>query len=35
MLYFNDDSCNVVFSCNEMFILDIDLNVINLDNKFD
>ena len=29
MLYFNEDSGNVVFSCNEMGILNIDLNNIN------
>ena len=32
--YFNEDSCNVIFSCNEMVILIIDLNSINLDNNF-
>ena len=26
---------NVIFSCNEMGILNIDLNNINLDNSFD
>ena len=35
ILYFNKDSGYVVFSCNEMFILNIDLNNINLDNNFD
>ena len=35
MLYFNEDFVNVVFSCNEMGILNIDLNNINLDNNFD
>ena len=35
ILYFNEDCGNVVFSCNEMGILNIDLNNINLDNKFD
>ena len=35
ILYFNDDSGNVVFSCNEMGILNIDINNINLDNNFD
>ena len=34
ILYFNEDSGNVVFSCNEMGILNIDLNNINLDNDF-
>ena len=33
ILYFNEDFGNVVFSCNEMDILNIDLNNINLDNK--
>ena len=35
ILYFNEDSVNVVFSCNEMGIVNIDLNIINLDNKFE
>ena len=35
ILYFNEDSGNVMFSCNEMGILNIDLNEINLDNNFD
>ena len=35
ILYFNEDSGNVVFNCNEMGILNIDLNNINLDNNFD
>ena len=35
MLYFNEDFGNVAFSCNEMGILNIDLNIINLDNNFD
>ena len=35
ILYFNEDSGNVIFSCNEMGILNIDLNNINLDNNFD
>ena len=35
ILYFNEDFDNVVFSCNEMGILNIDLNNINLDNNFD
>ena len=30
ILYFNEDSGNVVFSCNEMGVLN-----INLDNSFD
>ena len=32
ILYFNEDSRNVVFFCNEMHILNIDLNSINLDD---
>ena len=35
---FNEDSGNmilVIFNCNEIGILNIDLNNINLDNKFD
>ena len=35
ILYFNEDSGNVVFSYNEMRILNIDLDNINLDNNFD
>ena len=35
ILYLNKDFANVVFSCNEMDILNIDLNNINLDNNFD
>ena len=35
IFYFNEDSSNVVFNCNEMGILDIDLNNINLNNDFD
>ena len=34
-LYFNEDSVNVVFDCNEMGILNIDINNINLVNNFD
>ena len=34
ILYFDEDSVNVVFDCNEMGILNIDLNNINLDNNF-
>ena len=33
ILYFNEDFGNVVFSCNEMGILNIDLNNINLDDS--
>ena len=35
ILYFNEHSRNVVFSCNEMGIINIDIKNINLDNKFD
>ena len=35
ILYFNTDSCNVAFDCNEIGILNIDLNNFNLDNNFD
>ena len=33
ILYFNKDSGNVVFSCNEMGISNIDLNNTNLDDN--
>ena len=32
ILYFNEDSCGAIFSCNEIGILSIDLNNINLDD---
>ena len=36
ILYFDEDFGNVVFNCNEIGILKIDLNCINLDdNNFD
>ena len=35
VFYFNYDSDTVVFICNEMGILNIDLNSINYDDKFD
>ena len=36
ILYFNEDSDNVVFNCNEMGIVNIDVNCTNLDdNNFD
>ena len=35
ILYFNEDSGDVIFNCNETGILNIDLNNINLDNNFD
>ena len=28
IVYFSDDSCNVIFSCNEMGILNIDLRLL-------
>ena len=34
ILYFNEDSGSVIFFCNEMGILDINLNKINLDATF-
>ena len=34
ILYFNENFGNVVFFCNEMGILNINLNNINLDNYF-
>ena len=33
--HFNENSGNGVFNCNEMGILNIDLNNNNLDNNFD
>ena len=33
ILYFHEDSVNAVFSCNEMGVLNIDLNNINLDDS--
>ena len=35
ILYFNEDSGDVVFTYNETGILNIDLNSINLDINFD
>ena len=35
ILYFNEDSVNVIFNCNEMGILNIDLGNFNFDNNFD
>ena len=35
ILHFDEDSGNVVFNCNGMGILNVDLNNINLDNNFD
>ena len=34
ILYFNEDSGDVIFKCNETGILNIDINNINLDNNF-
>ena len=33
VLYFNEDSGYIVFSCKEMGIRNVDLNNINLDNN--
>ena len=35
ILYFNEDSGNAVFNCNETGILNRDINNISLDNNFD
>ena len=35
IIYFNDNSGNVIFFCNKMGILSIDLNNINFDNSYD
>ena len=35
ILYFNEDFGHVVFKCNGMGILDIELDNINYDNNFD
>ena len=35
LLFFNKDSGDVTFCCNEMVILSVNLNKINLDNNFD
>ena len=35
ILYFNEDSGNIVSNCIEMSILNIDIGSINLDNNFD
>ena len=35
ILYFNEGFDNVAFICNEMVVLNIDLNNINIDNNFD
>ena len=33
IIYFNENSSDVIFSCNEMGILSIDINNINLDDS--
>ena len=35
ILYFDENSGNVVFNCNGMGIINIELNNINIDNNFD
>ena len=35
ILYYNEESDNIALSCNEMGILNIDLNNINIDINFD
>ena len=35
LLFFNEDSGNVTFCCNEMGIFGVNFNNIYLDNKFD
>ena len=35
IFYFNENSIDVIFSCNEMGILIIDLHKIYLDRNFD
>ena len=35
IIEFNQDSANVIFSCNEIAIFNKDLNNISLDNNFD
>ena len=35
LLFFDEDSGNVPFCCNEMGIFGVNLNNIYLDNKFD
>ena len=34
LLFFDEDSVNVIFCCNEMGILSVNLNNINPDNNF-
>ena len=35
ILYFNEGSCDTLFNCSGMGILNIDLNKINLNDNFD
>ena len=35
VLYFNEDSADVTFCCDEMGILSVNLNNVNLDINFD
>ena len=35
LLFFDEDSGNVTFCCDEMGILSVNFNNINLDNNFD
>ena len=35
IIYFNEDSGDVIFDYNEMDIVNINLNNINLDDNFD
>ena len=35
LLFFDEDSGNVTFCCDEMSILSVNFNNINLDNNFD
>ena len=35
ILYFNEDSGNIIFNCNAHCILNIDINNINPDNNFE
>ena len=35
LIFFQEDSGDVTFCCNEMGILSVNLNNINLDNNFD
>ena len=35
LLFFNEDSGDIIFCCDEIGILSVSLNIINLDNNFD